>query len=99
MPAFPGMDVITSPGTYGGGVFGEIAERVTGAIAGRPTMFSYGQTRARPLQMLEAVHPETGKVHYWRHMGRPILFSGDMAVCRRVGKVHSRLNRARPRKR
>ena len=99
VPAFPGMDVITSPGTYGGGVFGEVAERVTGAIAGRPSMFAYGQTRARALPMLEAVHPETGKVHYWRHLGRPILFTGDLAVCKRVSRVRGKLNRGRPRPR
>ncbi len=100
VPALLGMgELITSPGTTGGGIFSEIGERLTGAVAGRGSMFAYGQTRARALPMLEAVHPETGKVHYWRHMGRPILFTGDMAVCKRVNRVRGKLNRGRPRPR
>jgi hypothetical protein len=53
----------------------------------------------RALRMIEARSPTTGKMHYWKHMGTPILFSGDLANCKRVGKVQARLNRARPRKR
>jgi hypothetical protein len=88
-----------APGTVGEGIFSEIGERVRGAVSGCPTMFAATPATVRPLGTLEAVNPATGKMHYWKHMGRPILFSGDLAHCRRVGKVHARLNRARPRKR
>jgi len=64
-----------------------------------PTMFKPAQATARAVRMIEARSPTTGKMHYWKHMGVPILFSGDLANCRRVGKVQARLNRARPRKR
>lgn len=61
--------------------------------------FTVGQPTARAQRYIEAKSPTTGKMHYWKHMGTPILFSGDIANCRRVGKVQARLNRARPRKR
>lgn len=114
MPAFPsdrngtyvpaiyapvsGSEVVPYTGTEGRGWLSEIEERWRGATGGLPTMFRTRET-TRAVNLLEGRNPVTGRMHYWRHMGRPILFSGDVANCRRVGRVQARLNRARPRKR
>lgn len=52
-----------------------------------PPMFRAGTATARPIRDLTAVNPVTGKVEFWRHMGRPILFSGDLAQMRRTRKI------------
>lgn len=55
----------------------------------RPTM--RGVT-AKHLVML--MHPVTGNPVWYRNVGRPILFSGDAATCRRVRKVSGKAFRS-----
>jgi hypothetical protein len=86
------VESITAPGTIGGGIMSEVGERLVGAVAGRPSMFRYGGQRARAMTLLEAPHPETGQMHYWRHVGRPILFSGDVATAKRVRRISTKLS-------
>ncbi len=99
MPPFATPATFTQPGTAGGGIASELMERFSGATGGLPTMFTYGQARARPVSEITAVNPVTGKLAVWKYMGRPILYSGDLAACRRVGRVSRRVARARPRAR
>ena len=60
-----------------------------------------GTMRARALGTVLAVNPQTGRLHAWRHVGSPVLYSGDVAHCRRVtkllGKASRKLGRGRPR--
>lgn len=51
--------------------------------------------RARSLVRVE--NPFTGNDVYFRNVGRPILFAGDFATCRRVQKVARRARRSRGR--
>lgn len=95
MPAFP--SVVTDPGTTGGGLGGEIMERLRGVVGGQTTMFRYGGQRVSPVREIQALHPETGRICTWKYMGRPILYSGDLAACRRVSRVARRVARRRPR--
>lgn len=46
---------------------------------------------------IEVRNPLTGRIAFFRNMGRPMLFSGDLAACRRVSRVASRARRRRPR--
>jgi len=39
------------------------------------------------------VQSPTGKYGFWKAMGRPLLFSGDLAACKRVARVASRAAR------
>lgn len=78
-------------GTEGGGFLSEIQERFSGAVSGAPTMFRYGASRARAVSLVAVPHPETGQPVYFRHVGRPILFSGDVATAKRVRRVATRL--------
>lgn len=53
--------------------------------------------RYRPSTTIEMQNPLTGKTHYWRHLGRPVLWSSDYAACKRVKKVASKARSRRPR--
>jgi len=40
-----------------------------------------------------ARNPATGRINTWRNAGRPVLYSGDLATCKRVNKIGSRFAR------
>lgn len=42
-------------------------------------------------------HPITGAPVFFKHAGRPILFSGDLRTCKRVNKIAARARRSRGR--
>lgn len=92
MPEFEG-----APGTAGGGVLTEAWERMQALVGGQTTFYRYGATRATPVSEIQVRHPETGKICTWKYMGRPILYSGDLAACKRVNRVARRVARRRPR--
>lgn len=81
-------------GASGLGLLNELRERLSGAVGGLPTMFRAGAVTARPVPMVMQLNPQTGQPAYWRHVGRPILFSGDLAACRRVERVARRAKRS-----
>lgn len=97
MPAFPTTTFQGAPGTQGGGLGGELMERLRGAAGGLPTMYRYGGQRITPVREIQAQNPETGKIGVWKYMGRPILYTGDLAACKRVSRVARRVARRRPR--
>lgn len=53
----------------------------------------------RARSMLHAINPATGKLTTWKNMGRPILYSGDMAAKKRVDRVARQAARGRRRPR
>ncbi len=54
--------------------------------------------RCRPKAHVKE-NPCTGKEVWFTPRGRPLVFSGDMAACRRVDRVAKRLDKARPKRR
>lgn len=50
-------------------------------------------TRSRPISLISDVNPSTGRMHWWRHVGQPVLFSGDVSHCRRVNKLLGKASR------
>lgn len=64
-----------------------------------PSFFEPTNGSPRPVALLQAANPVTGKMAYWEHAGRPVLFSRDLRVCKRVGKIAARAARSRPRRR
>lgn len=53
------------------------------------------QTGTGYRQLATAVIPSPdGKLGFWKAAGRPVLFSGDLAACKRVQRVASRASRA-----
>ncbi len=59
-------------------------------------MFRQG-TSVRPIPLILVPHPETGAPVFYKHAGRPILFSGDLAASRKVARVARLARRSRPR--
>lgn len=81
------------PGVAGGLFAGEALEAFQGPAAGTP-MFALTAAGARA-QRFRAQHPTTGKDVWFLPAGRPILWSGDLAACKRVKKVARRASRKR----
>jgi len=52
--------------------------------------------RVSPVPEISQIGPD-GRCHTWKYAGRPILFSRDIAVARRVDKIARKARRARPR--
>ena len=59
------------------------------------TLFRVSGPRLRPNPLVMVRNPTTGTVHFWKLAGRPILFSGDLAVAKRVDKLARRARSAR----
>ena len=53
----------------------------------------------RPARTLQFINPNNGNVVTYKNMGRCVLFSGDLASCKRVAKVARRARVASPRRR
>ncbi len=66
-------------------------------LAACPTLFRAGGTTVRPIPLVMVPHPETGGPVFYKHAGRPILFSGDLRSAKLVARVARRARRASPR--
>ncbi len=54
---------------------------------GCPSFFRAGGMTARPTRFITATNPATGALTFWEHAGQPIMFSRDLAVCKRVRRI------------
>jgi len=99
MAPFPVTRADFGVGTAGRGFFPELTERIGGLVRGQTTFFVQSPPGLRPQKDITQQNPVTGKIEFWRHMGRPVLFTGDLATVRRVSRVASRLNRRLGRRR
>ncbi len=71
------------PGLVGGAAVGGFVAGAGGDLQlFRPTMAG-----ARAIPLVMTPNPITGAPTFFRHVGRPILFSGDVATVRRVRKI------------
>jgi len=52
-----------------------------------PNFFPTGGMTARPTRFITATNPATGALTFWEHAGQPIMFSRDLAVCKRVRRI------------
>lgn len=101
--ALPGGALIGSvlrqiPGVLGGAALG--MQYSGGQSLDLPyggTIFRQTSAGLRARSLVEVVNPITGKKSWYRNVGRPILFSGDLRSCRRVRKIAGRARRARGR--
>jgi len=64
-----------------------------------PSLFEPTAQSARPIRLLHAMNPVTGKMAFWEHCGTPVLWSRDLRTCKRVAKIAARAARSRPRAR
>lgn len=47
----------------------------------------------RPNRTITAQNPSSGSLSTWVNMGRPVLYTGDIAACRRVNRISARVAR------
>jgi len=62
-------------------------------------VFTQGPTTVRAARTVIVQNPASGKLHWYRNMGRPVLWSGDIATCKRVDKIARKARSARRRPR
>lgn len=55
-------------------------------------LWTRGASGYRQTSTLVVPSPD-GRIGFWKAMGRPVLFSGDLAACRRVNKIAARVGR------
>ncbi len=79
-------------GLLGSGLFGG-GQAMTPQGAVCPTLFRPGMAALVPVRSFHITNPSTGKEVWYRNVGQPILFSGDLTVCKRVEKVARRARR------
>lgn len=87
-------------GAVGGEAFDALQNFFTGGAATQDDAAAFTDPipgSCRPKTHLK-VNPCTGKATWFTPRGRPLVFSGDMAACRRVNRVAKRLNKAMPAK-
>ncbi len=59
-----------------------------------PSFFRPARATVRPIRFITQMNPATGALVFWEHAGQPILFSRDLRVCKRVGRIASRSKRS-----
>jgi len=88
------------PGIAGGIAGGELLEGLFGNGQSSGTFFRVGTSeRARPVREITQMNPTTGKIEVWKHAGRCLLFTGDLAAKKRVEKIAKRAGGGSRRKR
>ena len=76
----PFIDIV---GQGGGGTLAKLTSPFVPTMAG---------ARAQPFI---APNPVTGATTWFKPAGKPILWSGDLTACRRVGKIAARARRSK----
>jgi len=88
-------DWMTQPGAVAPGNGGVTVPGSVGELQNIPQVYTPTVGGYRAKRRVITVSP-SGNLTYWRNMGQPILYSGDLAACKRVRKVASRARRAAP---
>jgi hypothetical protein len=73
---------------------GGLLEGLETDIEREGVMYRRGRQVVSPVRELYARHPTSGTIQVWKYAGKPILFSGDLAACKRVNKIASRAARS-----
>ncbi len=82
-------------GTVGGVLASEALDAFQngGGMGGQ--FFTATASGARAVSLVMLPNPVTGKPTFFKHAGRPILFSGDLTAAKRVNKLAMRARRKR----
>lgn len=94
LPAIGGALLRQLPGIAGGFLGGAALDAAFTGGGGSTPMFRPTMAGVRA-QTFRATNPVTGKDVFFKPMGRPILWSSDIATCKRVDKIARRVRRKR----
>jgi len=72
--------------------------RADARTGGNQFFHGVGQVGQRPRKLIMQINPSSGTPTFFRHAGRPIMFSGDKALCKQVEKIGRSVGRRRPRR-
>jgi len=61
--------------------------RADARTGGNAFFHGVGAVRQRPRSLIMQMNPSTGTPTFFRHAGRPIMFSGDKALCKKMDKL------------
>lgn len=87
-----GMLLGEEPGVLeGGGVLERLG--LEGDLERTATLWKRSGAGFRAIPSITARHPTSGSLNTWVSMGRPVLYTGDLAACKRVNKIASRVAR------
>ena len=95
--ALPGGAPVMQAGlgdVFGGLLGSAFGPSLTPQGATCPTLFRQAPQTLRAVRSFHITNPSTGKEVFYRNVGQPILFSGDLTVCKRVEKIARRAKRA-----
>jgi hypothetical protein len=92
---FGGDDVAGSVALPGGAVIQQPVAPQAGRIFNINQNMSTGAVSVRARSTLLFMNPVTGNPVWYRNMGRPILWSGDIAARRRVNRIAARVRSRR----
>lgn len=80
--------IIGGLGTEALGLFGSGGSNLPSLPGVAPGgIFRVTQPGLRARALFHITNPSTGNEVWYRNVGRPILFSGDLRTCKRVGKI------------
>lgn len=87
-----GMLLGEEPGVLeGGGMLERLG--LEGDLERTATLWKRSGAGFRAVPSITARHPTSGSLNTWLSMGRPVLYTGDLAACKRVNKIASRVAR------
>jgi len=72
--------------------------RADARTGGTPFFLPSRTVGNRPRSLIMVPNPSTGAPTFFKHAGRPILFSGDLRAAKLVNKIARRARRASPRR-
>ena len=72
--------------------------RADARTGGTPFFLPSRTVGNRPRSLIMVPNPSTGSPTFFKHAGRPILFSGDLRAAKLVNKIARRARRASPRR-
>jgi len=80
------------------GVDLQLPFRADARTGGNAFFHGVGQVGQRPRSLIMQMNPSSGTPTFFRHAGRPIMFSGDRTLCKNIEKIARRAGRPRSRR-
>jgi len=104
--AFPAIAGGAALGALGGaldlfdlpGIDLQLPFRADARTGGTPFFLPSRAVGNRPRSLIMVPNPSTGAPTFFKHAGRPILFSGDLRAAKLVNRIARRARRASPRR-
>lgn len=96
LPGGVPVPMLTPAAISGGFQFGPAPPALPAPVSGvSPGLFRPRAAGVTPARVVCVPHPLTGEAVFFGHLGRPLLFSRDLAAVRKVNRLARRARRAK----